>query len=688
MTDCKKNLCFFLACFVLMFVQICLMHVGIYHGLLFSSLWKRPLVFIDFYLPRLGMAIGIASLLYITKHKWWTIILTILLAIGYACLPIQSNCGLMFLMGIIPLLMFLGYVSFNTHNYISFNYEPIDLIVGGVFFLSIFAQCFIFQYLIYNAIWISIPSIFFKLSIAAFISCFSFLTKRKYWIILVSLLIEIWLIAELMYYRANGFFLDGCAMTMVGNMDGFWGSLWMLIRPLDFISLLPLIGVTICVCLCRINTPNHYCFYLLFAISMIANVLGCVLLQKSKYRNVMSNHVAPEGRVVEWNPFATDAMVYLGVDKPAYISELSFIHVFVYDLKDLLTITANSTVNFSQEEMDVIHSIIQPTTNNVTPQSPLIICLIESFETWVIRPDIMPNLCQFIDTHDQLLYAKRLTSQVGFGTSSDGQLIVNTGLLPIEKGAVCYRYYDNVFPSLSSLYQHSCGQFPHDLSVWNQSQMSKAYRLDTNYVVSISDKLLFPHLVALTDSFDYILAITCSTHTPFTSICDSSQLNVDERMPYFMRNYVRSFNYMDEGLAVLLNAIDNNPYLRNATIAITGDHIIFQQDLRAEFKSYDSTYNMQYGVENGYVPLIVYSPIIAHKTIIEDVAYQIDIYPTLLHLIGCDDYCWQGLGEDLFAREYTPPSKTGVSSRRFGVDSLKKLSDKLIRSDYFRRYIQ
>ncbi|MBQ0090413.1 MAG: sulfatase-like hydrolase/transferase [Prevotellaceae bacterium] len=641
------------------------------------------MVFIDFYLPRFGIAVGVSSLLHITRKKWWIIVLSILLSIGYVCLPTQNNVALLLLMCAMPLMTFLCYVCFNNNEYLLFKNNVTDWIIGLVFFLSIIAQCIIFQYLIYNTIYCSLPSICFKLSIAAFLSCFSFLTKRKYWIILVSFLIEIWLIAELMYYRANGFFLDGCAMTMVGNMDGFWGSLWMLIRPLDVLSLLPLIGVIICVCLCRVNTSNHYCFYLLFAISMIVNVLGCVLLQKYKYVNVMSANVSPGDRVVEWNPWGADAMVFFGIDKPIYIQELSFVHAFVYDVKELLTLTSNSTVKFSLEDKKVIRSLVQPTINAVTPQSPLIICLIESLETWAIRPDIMPNLCRFIDTHNQILHAKRLISQVGAGASSDGQLITNTGLLPIKKGAVCFRYCSNVFPSLSSLYEHSCGQIPHDLGVWNQAQMSKAYGLDTNYVVSSSDKVIFSHLATLADTYDYVLAFTCSTHTPFNAICDSSQLDLDEQMPYFMRKYIRSFNYMDEGLSLFLNAIDNNPSLRSATIAITGDHIIFQQDLRTEFAHYDSIYDMHYNVSDGYIPLIVYSPLINHKTIIEDVAYQMDIYPTILHLIGCEDYYWKGLGRNLLMPANAPSYGQQAISREHSVDVLKDLSDKLIRSNYF-----
>ena len=58
-----------------------------------------------------------------------------------------------------------------------------------------------------------------------FLSAFVFIAKRQYWTIVVNILLDIWCIANLFYFKANGFFLTFDMIFMVDNMDGFWSSL-------------------------------------------------------------------------------------------------------------------------------------------------------------------------------------------------------------------------------------------------------------------------------------------------------------------------------------------------------------------------------------------------------------------------------------------------------------------------------
>jgi hypothetical protein len=56
-----------------------------------------------------------------------------------------------------------------------------------------------------------------------------------------------------------------------------------------------------------------------------------------------------------------------------------------------------------------------------------------------------------------------------------------------------------------------------------------------------------------------------------------------------------------------------------------------------------------------------------------------DIYPTILHLIACEDYYWKGFGVNLLdsvARKNRP-----ISEQEAFI-----LSDKLIRANWFESY--
>ena len=77
-----------------------------------------------------------------------------------------------------------------------------------------------------------------------------------------------------------------------------------------------------------------------------------------------------------------------------------------------------------------------------------------------------------------------------------------------------------------------------------------------------------------------------------------------------------------------------------------------------------------------FTPLIIYSPQIKENVQVTDTCYQMDIYPTILHLIGCKDYYWKGFGVNLM-------DSVARHNRPITEQEAYELSDKLIRSNYF-----
>lgn len=105
---------------------------------------------------------------------------------------------------------------------------------------------------------------------------------------------------------------------------------------------------------------------------------------------------------------------------------------------------------------------------NKGTQNRLIIILVESLENWVISESITPHLFHFLKGNSNLLYASKITKQTLKGNSADGQMIVITGLLPVQEGVTCYKYFQNTFPSLSKIYNSSTAIIPGSLGAWNQ----------------------------------------------------------------------------------------------------------------------------------------------------------------------------------------------------------------------------
>jgi membrane-anchored protein YejM (alkaline phosphatase superfamily) len=263
----------------------------------------------------------------------------------------------------------------------------------------------------------------------------------------------------------------------------------------------------------------------------------------------------------------------------------------------------------------------------------------------------------------------------------DGQILVNTGILPLKNGASCFRFPHNRYPSISELYNNAAILVPGGPSVWNQVAISKSCGIDTNYTVSFNDADIFHKYEEIMNEHDFVMVLTSSSHSPFRQYADSSDLVLPVAMPEVMRNYLKTINFMDRYLGHALQKIDESDELRDAVVVITGDHTIFSQNFREEFYSYcQSSGELQYKVNEAYCPLIVstggggmrYS----HKS--ED-AFQMDIYPTILHAIGCDSFFWEGWGENLF-------DSIACENRTIQEDEAIEMADKLIRSNWFENY--
>lgn len=105
-----------------------------------------------------------------------------------------------------------------------------SVIVFFMLVFLIFLQCILFHYscfgyIAFSSLWHA-PSEFIafyasKLLPAVFIVSFIFLSKRYWWTIIMSVLIALWMIANIIYYRANELFINADAVAMVDNMDGF-----------------------------------------------------------------------------------------------------------------------------------------------------------------------------------------------------------------------------------------------------------------------------------------------------------------------------------------------------------------------------------------------------------------------------------------------------------------------------------
>lgn len=352
----------------------------------------------------------------------------------------------------------------------------------------------------------------------------------------------------------------------------------------------------------------------------------------------------------------------------------------------------------------------------------VVVIFVESLESWVLErsvegQELTPCLNRLLH-EERTLYAPQVVTQVKGGRSIDAQLLVTAGLLPLENGCWSARCPHTAYPSLVKAFRqrHPGARAllftPDKEIVWNQMIVAREFGFDSllshkhfrndrttgtgsrrrlcdgDFFDQCLEKLAEPQMLPDTAGACYLQFVTYSSHHPFVIPEELHRIRLRQEMPRRLRDYLTAVNYVDHALGEFIAALRRNPRLSDAMIVITGDH----EGLASERPALASNAAGRGLVSEGrFTPLIVVNAPAAMRC--TDTVGQIDTYPTLLDLLGLDDYHWHGLGRSLL-RADAPRAAVDPRLERVGaaVDSTTEqhlrqawsLSDRIIRSDYFR----
>ncbi len=350
-----------------------------------------------------------------------------------------------------------------------------------------------------------------------------------------------------------------------------------------------------------------------------------------------------------------------------------------------------------------------------------IVLLCESFENWVLGltvegQEITPRLNRLL-LGDSVLYCPRVLDQVKGARSIDAQLIIHTGLLPVNYGAYSYRFPNHTYPSIDAEWkrQRAGGEaysFTVDKrTVWNVALVARDFgytivdkpnfvldvktgprgRLGDDSFLRQSYEKIAGDGVWRAGGHTLLQCVTYSGHTPFVIPDSLKRVSFSDAVPQRLRDYMAVANYTDRAIGEFVDRVRSNPKLAGSMIVITGDHEGVGID-REKFRR-DASVAKWLEAEH-FVPLIVLNSPVAGRY--EGVMGQVDIYPTLLDLLGLwDGAAWRGLGQSILR-----PGKAAMAVDKAGrvvgdaaglsaaqVEQARRvfdISDKMICSDYFR----
>lgn len=540
-----------------------------------------------------------------------------------------------------------------------------------------------------------------------FLGSFVFISRNRAWTICVHVLTDLWLIANMFYYKANTLFLSYETMQMADNMTGFWDSLYSYTEW--SMAFYPILTVLFVLALFVIPKPSQR-MPIAFAIALCVSVLIAVVdnvcyreyaegwsPKNDATKQVNENLIAGDG-FVYYYPFG-HVYYYAVIECALDYNNWAYCYVKEYSIYNYLPACiiynwlapAGEIIELSSLDEERIHPFVTGhiTDSVPTPRTNLIFILFESLESWPIHEvcgyQFMPNLTKMSHS-PHALYCDKIKSQTKHGNSADGQMIDATGVLPISNGAACRLFKHNTFPSYAHCYPHSAIINP-AVGLWNQSLMTSAYQfkqlIEPERQGEWDDARLFEQMKNYIDTIlepFCLVGITVSSHVPFV-IGSTNPKYIFEGMPAIMSAYLNCLYYTDSLIGDFCNYVYSNERLAsNTTIVISGDHTIFRsQD--EQIDTYAKSHNIAMQTTKTYTPLLIYSPLIESNTMVTDTCYQMDIYPTIMSVIGCEDYFWKGMGVNLM-------DSISRQNRLISEQEAYELSDKIIRSNYFAKITQ
>ena len=489
-------------------------------------------------------------------------------------------------------------------------------------------------------------------------ACIGLWRKKISPALLLIVLTDLWLIANLIYYEANGMLIDWAVIMIAGNLRGFEESILAYIHW--WLFLIPVLTAAVAYFLIKYRKEiqadssgtKSILVYIGIAVFIYAAGLGI-----KQY----GNRLYDADHANKWS-FNKATKLFKKTHTPvAHIGYTLYegVQERVFHIKAVMPLT--------DEEKGIIASILTDSVSPAVPQGHLVYFLVESFESWALAAkdrhgdEVCENLNNYIRHHD-LLLCTNVIAQQKHGRSGDGQLITQTGMLPLSTGVTCMTYGGNVYPNLAHFYPNSVvlNLYP---GVWNQRETTYSYgfkRLrEPHFMTKGTDSLVvdwaMEELQKATEP-TCVLALTISTHAPFTKVPKTMEFG--DEYTELEANYLQTVHYMDRHVGRFLAWADTAAVMKEAVLVITADH--------NHFMPKDG---------KGLCPLLIQSPVITRKTRIPR-AYQMDIFPTVLHAIGQNDYAWHGFGIDLLDAN---------AHRKISPEQASSLSDKMIRTNFFKK---
>lgn len=312
----------------------------------------------------------------------------------------------------------------------------------------------------------------------------------------------------------------------------------------------------------------------------------------------------------------------------------------------------------------------------------VIVIHLESFQQFLINyrldgKEVTPFLNSLYNSNSTYSF-DNFFNQVGQGKTSDAENMLETSIYGLQQGSLFSALgTDNTFEGAPAILKQQAGYSSavfhgNKGSFWNRDNVYKnlgyQYFFDASYFntnannlteYGLKDKLLFhdsvKYLERLQQPF-YAKFITVSNHFPYTLDKQNTSFKAANTGDDSVDNYFVTAHYLDQSVKEFFDYLKKSGLYNNSMIVIYGDHYGISNSRNLKLapllgKS-ASTWNDFDNVQMQRVPFMIHIPGVTNAGVQHQYGGEIDVLPTILHLLGINSKSYIQFGTDLLSSSH------------------------------------
>ncbi|ALN78003.1 MULTISPECIES: polyglycerol-phosphate lipoteichoic acid synthase LtaS [Staphylococcus] len=503
--------------------------------------------------------------------------------------------------------------------------------------------------------------------LALILSVFLFFKGRKaFWLMLTGgFLLTFLLYANVVYFRFFSDFLTFSTLNQVSNVDSMGGAVGASFQKYDFVYFLDIIA---------------YLYILIFK----QKWLSYNVFHKKFIPVVMATAVALFFLNLAFAETDRPELLTRTFDHKYLVKYLGPYNFTVYD--GVKTIQNNQQKALASED-DLTRVLNYTKQKHTAPNMEyygkakgknIIKIHLESFQTFLINKkinghEVTPFLNKLSSGQEDFRYYPNFYHQTGQGKTSDAEFTMDNSLYGLPQGSAFSLKGDNTYQSLPAILKQKENYTSNVMhgdykTFWNRDQVYRHFGVDkfydaTYYDMSpenlenlgLKDKEFFKESADYLDKEKqpfYSHLITLTNHYPFTLSKEDASIPPGNTGNSTVDGYIQTARYLDESVEAFINDLKKRGLYDDSVIIMYGDHYgISENHNKAMSQLLGEPITPAKFNDLNKTGFWIKAPGVEPKV---DPTYagQVDVMPTLLHLMGIDTKNYIMLGTDMLSKDH------------------------------------